>query len=156
MLRELRRAGTMSPMKSRISVHHVNNNANSRVNRVDQVILAIDLIDIDVIVVAPISRPSFGVSKPISAVIEAAMVSSFYVEMVRAAKVRVKALFTNAADIAVLARVMTLLLDTLRRDTLLLMGAILFDLLLLSGDLLALFFRVTLVAVGLFFSNSIL
>jgi len=129
---------------------------DSRVNRVDQVILAIDLIDIDVLVVAPISRPGFVVSKPISAVIEAAIVSSFYVEMVRAAKARVKVLFTNAPDIAGLARVLTLLLDALLRDTLLLMGAILVDLLLLSGDLLALFFRVTLVAVGLFFSNSIL
>lgn len=138
-------------MKSRISVHHVNNDADSRVNRVDQVILAIDLIDIDVIVVAPISGPGFVVSKPIAAVVEAAIVSSFYVEMVRAAKVRVKVLFTNSPDFAGLAHVMKLLLDTL-----LLMGAILVDLLLLSGDLLALFFRVTLVAVGLLFSNSIL
>jgi len=53
------------------SVHEVNNNADSRVNRVDQIVLPVELIDIDVIVVAPIRRPGFAISKPISAVIEA-------------------------------------------------------------------------------------
>ena len=50
--------------------------------RIDQVIFAIDVIDVDVIVVViPVGRPGFGVLEIIAAVIKAAIVAAVHAEM---------------------------------------------------------------------------
>jgi hypothetical protein len=54
----------------------------ARVDRIDQIILPINVVDVEVIVIVPVARPGLGVYEPIAAVAEAAIVSTIYMEAV--------------------------------------------------------------------------
>ena len=99
--------------------------------RIDQVIFAVDLVDVHVVVVVPVTRPRFGVSEIVAAVVEAAIVAALYVKMVRAAEAGTKLLFGNAAAVtAIIGVVVVAMLFGLLR-ALLFLSAV-----LLSGALL--------------------
>ena len=67
--------------------------------RIDEVILAVDIFEVDVIIVVPVARPWLVVDKPVTAVVEAAIIAAFDVEMVFAAKAGAEFRFRHTADV---------------------------------------------------------
>ncbi len=53
---------------------------------IEQVILAADVLDVDIIVVIPIRRPSVGVLESVAAVLKAAVIAALHAEAVLASK----------------------------------------------------------------------
>ena len=113
-------------------------------HRIDQIIFAIDLIDIDVIVVRPVRRPRIVVHPVVAAVVEAAIFATRYAKPMLAAEVRVKVLLVDAARVAIspITLRLLILLMLLVRDLLLLL--LLRDLLLFCSLLLLLLRRLLL------------
>jgi hypothetical protein len=125
---------------------------------IDQVILAIDVIYIDVVVITPACGPRLAVHKPVAAVIEAAIVATSDAESMFPSEVSAEILVGNTAGVAIagvalhiVVRVALLLLGRA-----ILLGAIFFSLLFLLDGLLLLLFVLLLrlvrlsCAVGLF------
>src|SRR5580704_4947168 len=151
-----------STLAGRRSARNDHQQADSRMDGIDQVILAIDVIDIDVVVVTPACGPRLAVFKPIAAVIEAAIVATRDAESMFPSEVSAKILVGNAAGVAI-AGVALRWLHIIVRVALrlllgraILLGAILFSLLFLFDGLLLLLFILLLRlvrlsrAVGLF------
>ena len=86
-------------------------NAESRSIGIDQVIFAIEFVDVHIIVVAPIGRPRIDVRKPVSAVVEAPIISPLDTETVGASEVGPEVFLANASSVAV--SVLALLLGVL-------------------------------------------
>ena len=99
---------------------------------IDQVVFAVDFVDVDVVAVSPVGRPRLVVYPVVAAVVEAAIFAARYTEGVLAAEVLVEVLLADAARIAITAVALSLLILSV-----LLAGYLL--LLLLFGDLLLLF-----------------
>lgn len=139
-------------------------------NRINQVILAVDFVHVDVVIVTPPGGPRVAVYKPIAAVVEAAIVASRNPEMVLAAEVGTEIFLADAAPIVVPAvplgllrivvlvtgsRIMlgllhvVLVASALFLLSVILLGAIFLVLLLLLGRLLLLFFVLLLLFGGL-------
>src|SRR5580704_4821580 len=144
-----------STLAGRRSARNDHQQADSRMDGIDQVILAIDVIDIDVVVVTPACGPRLAVFKPIAAVIEAAIVATRDAESMFPSEVSAKILVGNAAGVAI-AGVALRWLHIIVRVALrlllgraILLGAILFGLLLLLFILLLRLVRLSR-AVGLF------
>src|ERR1700685_3291553 len=111
--------------------------ANAGMHRIDQIIFAVDFVDVDCVGVSPSGRPWIVIHPVVAAVVEAAIVVARYAEGVLAAEVLVKVLFADAARVAVAAVALRLrvLGVILSRNLLLFCGL----LVLLVGRLLLLF-----------------
>src|SRR5580704_13484498 len=146
-----------STLAGRRSARNDHQQADSRMDGIDQVILAIDVIDIDVVVVTPACGPRLAVFKPIAAVIEAAIVATRDAESMFPSEVSAEILVGNAAGVAIAGVALRWLHIIVRVALRLLLGrAILFSLLFLFDGLLLLLFILLLRlvrlsrAVGLF------
>ena len=96
---------------------------NAGVNGVDQVVFAVDFVDVDGVGVSPARWPRIVVNEIVSAVVEAAIVIARYAESVLAAEVRVEVGLRDATRVAVIAVALRLLIlrVILSRDLLLLL-----------------------------------
>ena len=130
---------------------------------IDQVILAIDVIYIDVVVITPARGPRLAVHKPIAAVIEAAVVATSDAESVFPSEVSAEILVGNTAGVAIAGvalrwlHIIVCVALRLLLGRAILLGVIFFSLLFLFDGLLLLLFILLLrpvslsCAVGLFF-----
>jgi hypothetical protein len=141
--------------RSKELVDDVDHESDPGVNRIDQVVLTVDFVDVHVVGVAPIRGPHFVVLEPVTAVVEATIVTALGMEDVRSSEVGVKVFLADASYVTVAAVplgiagiVVLILLGTVRGHVRLL-DAVFLHLLLLFGGLLALFFGVVIV-IGLF------
>lgn len=148
-------------METGRSTHDDDKDANSRVYRVNEVVLAVDVVNVDVVIVAPVAGPGFGILEQIAAVAEAAVLSTRDTEVMFPAEMGAEIIVRNTAAIVV-ARVALRLLGAaailgLRSCMLailrglILPGAVVllffFGLLALPLSVLVLFFRVLLFAI---------
>ncbi len=113
---------------------------------IDQVILAVDVIYINVVVITPACGPRLAVLEPVAAVIEAAIVATHDAESVFPSEVSAEILVGNTAGVAI-AGVALRWLHIIVRIALrlllgraLLLGAVFFSLLFLLDGLLLLLF----------------
>src|ERR1700732_1147843 len=95
-------------------------------NGVDQVILSVDVVNVNVVVIAPVAGPRFRVFKPIAAVTEAAVISALNMERVFPPAMGTEAVIWNASAATIaLPLVRAVLFLTLRllvRSTSLFLG----------------------------------
>lgn len=78
-------------------------------DRIDEVVLAVDFVHVDVIIVAPFRGPWVVVDEPIAAVIKAAIVTAGDAEVVFTSEVSAEVLVANAAAVVVSAVALRLL-----------------------------------------------
>jgi hypothetical protein len=119
-------------------------------DRVNQVVFAVDVIHVDIIVVTPVGRPVLDKLKPVAARVEAAVIATLDLEVVFAAEVGTEVFVADPADVAVASIALGLLrsaaliaLDSLRAllRGFILLGPVSFGLLLLFGSVFLLLFR---------------
>jgi len=86
------------------------------VPRVDQVIFAIDVFDVDVVVIVPVGRPGFLIGKVVATVAKTPIVAAGHMEVMLGAEVFVELRFWDATAMTATAGaiVVAIHLDTLR------------------------------------------
>ena len=121
--RRVRYPNADSPRMRWLLARDYDQQLNAGVDGIDQVVFAVDFVDVDGVGVSPARWPRIVVNEIVSAVVEAAIVIARYAESVLAAEVRVEVGLRDATRVAVIAVALRLLIlrVILSRDLLLLL-----------------------------------
>src|ERR1700722_1270513 len=107
--RRVRYPNADSPRMRWLLARDYDQQLNAGVDGIDQVVFAVDFVDVDGVGVSPAGRPRIVVCPVVAAVVEAAIVVARHAEGVLAAEVRMEVLLGDAARVGVAAVALSLL-----------------------------------------------